>query len=93
MARNYKKDWETQNFREKKNPDVLEARLERQRARRKLDSEGVDRAGKDVSHRKALSKGGTNKDGYFLDTPSNNRSYPRASDHKPKKAFDKKGPK
>jgi hypothetical protein len=84
MARNYKKDWETQNFREKKNPDVLEARLERQRARRKLDSEGVDRAGKDVSHRKALSKGGTNKD---------NRSYPRASDHKPKKAFDKKGPK
>jgi hypothetical protein len=32
------------------------------------------RKGKDVSHKKMLSKGGTNKDGYFLENPSKNRS-------------------
>jgi hypothetical protein len=51
-----------------------EDRMERQRARRALDKKGVDRAGKDVSHKKMLSKGGTNKDGYFLESPSKNRS-------------------
>ena len=33
-------------------------RMERQRARRKLDKKGVNREGKDVAHVKALSKGG-----------------------------------
>ena len=36
-------------------------RMERQRARRALDKKGVDRTGKDVSHKKALAKGGSNK--------------------------------
>lgn len=49
-------------------------RMERQRARRELDKKGVDRTGKDVSHNKALSKGGTNKDGYRLESPSKNRA-------------------
>lgn len=49
-------------------------RMERQRARRALDKKGVDRTGKDVSHNKALSKGGTNKDGYRLESPSKNRA-------------------
>ena len=40
-------------------------RMERQRARRALDKKGVSRAGKDVSHVKALAKGGSNSDGYF----------------------------
>ena len=48
------------------------ARMERQRARRKMDKKGKDvnkngkadkREGKDVSHNKALSRGGSNKDG------------------------------
>jgi hypothetical protein len=55
-------------------------RMERQRARRKLDKKGVDRAGKDVAHVKALSKGGSNKDGVRLESPSKNRSYKRNSD-------------
>lgn len=59
-----------------------ENRMERQRARRKLDKEGVDRAGKDVSHVKALSKGGSNKDGIRLEAPSKNR----ARNYKKKKA-------
>jgi hypothetical protein len=57
-------------------------RMERQRARRKLDKEGVARSGKDVSHVKALSKGGSNKDGVRLESPSKNR----ARNYKKKKA-------
>jgi hypothetical protein len=51
-----------------------EDRMERQRARRALDKKGVDRTGKDVSHKKMLSKGGSNADGYTLESPSKNRS-------------------
>lgn len=51
-----------------------EDRMERQRARNKLDAKGVDRTGKDVSHVKALARGGSNKDGYKLEAPSKNRS-------------------
>tara|TARA_R110000787_G_scaffold103343_5_gene209909 strand:- start:967 stop:1260 length:294 start_codon:yes stop_codon:yes gene_type:complete len=58
-------------------------RMERQRARRKVDKTGVDknkngkadkREGKDISHNKMLSKGGTNKDGYRIESASKNRS-------------------
>lgn len=59
-----------------------EDRMERQRARRALDKKGVDRTGKDVSHKKMLSKGGSNKDGYYLEHPSKNRSR---NGHKPGK--------
>ena len=75
---------------EKKRPGAHEARMERQRARRALDKKGVDRSGKDVAHVKALSRGGTNDDGYFLESRKKNRSYARRSDHKPKAKFDRK---
>lgn len=55
----------------------LPDRMERQRARRALDKKGVDRKGKDVAHKKALSKGGSNKDGYTLQSPHKNRSFAR----------------
>lgn len=54
-----------------------ENRMERQRARREMDKKGVDRTGKDVAHVKALSKGGSNKDGVRLEPPSKNRSFKR----------------
>jgi hypothetical protein len=75
MTRNYKQEYKTQVARDE-HPD----RMERQRARRKLDAKGVSRAGKDVAHVKALSKGGTNKDGITLQTPAKNRSFKRKSD-------------
>ena len=65
------------------------ARMERQRARRAIDKKGVDknkngkadkREGKDVAHKKALSKGGTNKDGYTIQSKRKNRSFKRKSD-------------
>lgn len=88
MARNYKTDWQNEKARQERNPAVLEAKLERQRARRKMDKDGVERKGKDIAHKKALSKGGSNKTGYFLTTPSDNRSFARSSDHKPKATYD-----
>jgi hypothetical protein len=72
--RPYKKEYEQQKQR-----GELPNRMERQRARRKLDAKGVDRSGKDVAHVKALSKGGSNKDGVRLESPSKNRSFARKS--------------
>jgi len=74
--RDAKHEWEM----EKKRAGAHEARMERQRARRALDKKGVDRKGKDVAHKVALSKGGTNKEGYTLQSPSKNRSFKRNSD-------------
>lgn len=74
-ARPYKKEYQQQLDR-----GEHENRMERQRARRKLDKKGVSRKGKDVAHVKALSKGGSNKDGVRLESPSKNRSFKRNSD-------------
>ena len=73
--RDWKREYETQVARGE-HPD----RMERQRARRKLDAKGVSRKGKDVAHVKALSKGGSNKDGVRLEPASKNRSFKRKSD-------------
>ena len=63
-------------------------RMERQRARRAIDKKYKDdprdkdhtaeiREGKDVAHVKALDKGGSNKNGVFLEKSSQNRSFKR----------------
>lgn len=63
-------------------------RMERQRARRAVDKNSRDadrdgtadkREGKDIAHRRPLSKGGTNGDGYTIQSPSANRSFRRNS--------------
>ena len=64
-----------------------ERRMERQRARRAIDKEDTGtvtkesprRKGKDVAHVKALDKGGSNKDGYSVQTKAKNRSFRRDS--------------
>ena len=73
--RNFKQEYKTQVDR-----GEHENRMERQRARRKLDAKGVTRKGKDVAHVKALSKGGSNATGIKLEAPSKNRSFKRNSD-------------
>lgn len=72
--RNWKQEYKTEKAR-----GEHEDRMERQRARRSLDKKGVNRTGKDVAHVKALSKGGSNKDGIRLESPSKNRSFKRTS--------------
>ena len=80
-SRPYEKEYQQQKER-----GEHEDRMERQRARRAVDKKGTDangngkadmREGKDIAHKKALSKGGTNKDGYFVQSPSSNRSFRR----------------
>lgn len=68
--RPYKKEYEQQVAR-----GEHENRMKRQKARRMLDKEGVDRTGKDIDHKVMLSKGGSNsKSNLRLVSPSKNRS-------------------
>ena len=76
--RPYKKEYQQQKERGEHGN-----RMERQKARRKMDKTGVDknkngkadkREGKDISHNKALSRGGSNKDGVRIESKSKNRS-------------------
>lgn len=73
-ARPYKKEYKQQVER-----GEHEDRMERQRARRSYDKKGISRKGKDVAHVKALSKGGSNRQGTRLEAPSKNRSFRRKS--------------
>ena len=76
--RPYKKEYKQQRARGEHTD-----RMERQRARRKMDKTGKDankngvadkREGKDVAHNKPLSKGGTNKDGVRVQSRKRNRA-------------------
>ena len=76
--RPYKKEYQQQKNREE-HPN----RMERQKLRRKVDKNGKDannngvadkREGKDLAHKKPLSKGGSNKDGYTVQSKSKYRS-------------------
>jgi hypothetical protein len=74
----------------KDSPLEHKKRMERQRARRAIDKKYPDkngngeadiREGKDVAHKKALDKGGSNKDGYTIQAAKKNRSFKRDSKH------------
>jgi len=84
--RPYKKEYQQQKSR-----GEHADRMERQRARRKIDKTSKDangngkadkREGKDIAHRKALSKGGKNKHGVTVQSKSKNRSFRRDSSGK-----------
>jgi len=81
--RPYKKEYQQQKAR-----GELPNRMERQRARRKYDRENPDldndgtadsREGKDLAHKRALSKGGTNGHGVKVSSIAENRSFRRNS--------------
>lgn len=83
--RNYKKEYEEQKAR-----GELPRRRERERARALVDKKFPDknkngtadiREGKDVAHVKALDKGGSNKNGLFIQTEHGNRTFDRDSKH------------
>lgn len=69
-----------------------ERRKERRRAREAIDKKHYEdprdkdktaeiREGKDVAHRVALDKGGSNKDGVRIEAAKKNRSFRRDSNH------------
>ena len=83
--RPYKKEYQQEKAR-----GEHERRMERQRLRRAYDKTHADsaadkdhtaesREGKDLAHKKALDKGGSNKDGYSVQSKSKNRSFKRDS--------------
>lgn len=81
--RPYKKEYQQQLARNEE-----PRRAERQRARRLVDKlypdknknhEADIREGKDVAHKVALDKGGSNKKGLFIESASGNRSFKRDS--------------
>jgi len=78
--RPYEKEWNQEKKRNEK-----DARAQRAKLRRKLDKDGVDRKGKDISHKKALARGGSNSDGWKLESPSKNRARGGAMSKPPKK--------
>lgn len=76
--RPYKKEYKQQKERGEHSD-----RMERQRARRKMYKTGKDankngkadkREGKDIAHKKPLSKGGSNKDGVKVQSRKKNRA-------------------
>ena len=69
--RPYKKEWKQEQARDEK-PE----RAERAKARRAFDAKNGKsaRKGKDLSHKKDLARGGSNKDGVYLEAPSKNRA-------------------
>lgn len=84
--RPYKREWELEKKRNEK-----KARATRARARRKMDATSPDkngngkadkREGKDIAHKKALSKGGKNSHGVTVQSKSKNRSFKRNSARK-----------
>jgi hypothetical protein len=81
--RPYKKEYQQQLARGEGEAD---ARRKRENARDLYDREGIDRKGKDIDHKRPLSKGGsTSKNNLQLKTASANRSFSRNSDHTVKK--------
>jgi len=84
--RPYKHEWEMEKKRKEK-----PARAMRARARRKMDATSPDkngngkadkREGKDIAHKRAISKGGTNSHGVRVESRSKNRSFKRNSQRK-----------
>ncbi len=80
-VRDYKAEYKNQQDREHENP----RRAARAAARRAYDAAGIDRNGKDVSHKRALSKGGSRDiSNTKLESPSKNRSFARTRNGKMK---------
>jgi len=79
MPRDYKKEYANYDG----TPEVKKKRAQRNKARRMLEREGVVHKGdgKDVDHKKPLSKGGTTTRSNLVAKPAaKNRSYKRKSD-------------
>tara|TARA_R100001163_G_C5052218_1_gene188893 strand:- start:1089 stop:1352 length:264 start_codon:yes stop_codon:yes gene_type:complete len=75
----YKKEYQQQLER-----DEHDKRMKRQKNRRALDKKGVNRKGKDIDHKKPLSRGGSNKPSNLrLISSKKNRKFKRRADHKP----------
>lgn len=84
-ARDYKKEWKTEQAR---SADELPRRAARARARYAYDSTGrkSERKGKDLAHVNALSRGGsTSLSNVKVETVHKNRAFKRDAQRRPMK--------
>ena len=80
-VRDYKQEYATAKSRGEIGTGTNSDNAKRKRARRKALKLGMVKKGQDLDHKKALSKGGSNKpSNWRAATPSDNRSFPRNSD-------------
>ena len=78
MTRDYKKEYDSYHAK----PEQIKNRAQRNKARGMLESEGVVHKGdgKDVDHKRPLSKGGTTTRSNIVAKPASaNRSFKRTS--------------
>ena len=76
--RDWKHEWQLDKKTGKNKDD-----LERAKARRLIDNAGIDRKGKHVGHKVALSKGGKSTlSNLVIQDPKENMSIKRGSNHK-----------
>ena len=78
MPRDYKQEYDSYHAK----PEQIKNRAQRNKARGMLESEGIVRKGdgKDVDHKRPLSKGGTTTRSNIVAKPkSANRSFKRTS--------------
>jgi hypothetical protein len=74
MAKKESRDWKKEYELQLKRGDT-KGQLERQKARRLYDKEGIDRKGKNIDHIKPIKKGGlTTKGNLRLRSPKANKS-------------------
>jgi len=71
------RDWKKEYQLQKKRGDT-KGQIERQRARRMYDQNGIDRNGKDIEHKQPISKGGKS-------TPKNLKLRSRSANRKDNK--------
>lgn len=91
--RNGKRDYKRENALYNSRPEQVKNRTERNAARRQLEKEGLVHKGdgKDVAHRTALSKGGSNsRANVQVESQSGNRSFQRNADGSLKSEVSKK---
>ena len=75
------RDYDRQYSKYDGKPSVVADRAKRNAARALLKKEGVAVAGKDVAHKRALSKGGSNeRANLMVQAPSKNKSFKRNKD-------------
>lgn len=91
---NGKRDYKKEVAKYTSKPEVVKKRVEQNKARRIMEKEGLVKKGdgKDVDHKKPLSKGGTtSRSNLQVVSRSNNRSFSRNSDSSLKSQKSRKG--
>ena len=90
--KNGKRDYKRENELYNSRPEQVKARTERNQARSAAKKAGINVAGKDVDHKRALSKGGSNSlSNLHAVSASSNRSFSRNKDGSMKSQRSRKG--